>query len=297
MRVNPNLSTSISADIGRTQQTLSTAMEQLASGKRVASPTDDPSAYAQNLQSLAASANIDRYTANADSVLTRAQMADSALSQVVTSLTQAISLGTEGAGSNLTSAQRTALATQVQGILSTVVDRANLTSGGVSIFSGSAGDQPAFTADPTSSSGYTYRGNPNVNFAQVGDGVQVPVDIPGSQIFTSSDGDVLGSLAQLATAITSGSTTAIATATAAISTAIGHVGQQRVLYANTVNQLNAQENYLSQETLSLTTRQQALTGIDLATAATNLTQAQTAHTAVLAAAAKILPVSLLDYLK
>ena len=68
-------------------------------------------------------------------------------------------------------------------------------------------------------------------------------------------------------------------------------------YANVVNQANAQESYLSQETLSLSSQQTALTGIDLSTAATNLTQAQTAQSAILAVAAKVLPVSLLDYLK
>jgi flagellar hook-associated protein 3 FlgL len=74
------------------------------------------------------------------------------------------------------------------------------------------------------------------------------------------------------------------------------VSQQRVIYAGTVKQINAQESYLSQETISLTAQQQSLTGIDMATAVSNMTQAQIAHSAVLAAAAKVLPTSLLDYL-
>ena len=54
---------------------------------------------------------------------------------------------------------------------------------------------------------------------------------------------------------------------------------------------------LFRSTISLSSQQAALTSIDLSTAATNLTQAQTAHSAILAVAAKVLPVSLLDYLK
>jgi flagellar hook-associated protein 3 FlgL len=297
MRINPDLTSSINAGIQQTQAALDTAVNQLSSGSRVSSPTDDPFAYAQDLRSLAASANVDRYTKNADAVLSQAQMADSALSTVVTSLTQAISLGTQGANGIMSAGDRAAIATQVQGILSTVVAQANLSSGGVGIFSGTAGVASAFTADASSPIGYTYRGNSGVNQAQVGGGLQIAINTPGDQIFTSSGGNVLGSLAQLATALQSGNTNNIGSAITAISAAIAHIGQQRVSYASTVTQLHAQESFLSQDTITLSSQQQALTGIDLSTAATNLTQAQTAHSAVLAAAAKVLPVSLLDYLK
>ena len=281
----------------QSQQTLATAVDQLASGKRVTLPSDDPTAFAANLRSLGTSESVDRYTKNANTVVARAQMADSALSTVVSSLTQAISLGTEGANGSVSTADRSALATQVQGVLANVLAQANLALGGMALFSGTGTPDQAFTADPTASSGFLYNGNTGVNQTTIGDGLQVAVNVPGNQIFLSSKGNVLGSLNQLVTALQSGSTADISTATSAVSAAITHVSQQRVLYANTVTQADAQESFLSQETLSLSSQQSSLTGIDLATAATNLTQAQTAHTAVLAAAAKVLPVSLLDYLK
>ena len=297
MRVNPNQSSALIADMQASQQNLATAVDQLSSGKRVALPSDDPAAFSANLRSLANSAGVDRYTQNATTVVARAQMADSALSSVVTSLTQAVSLGTEGANGTISAANRTALATQVQGVLANVLTQANLSSGGMSLFSGTSGTSQAFTADPTAAGGFVYNGNSGVNQTSIGDGLQVPVNVPGDQIFLSAQGNVLGSLQQLATALESGSTSDIGTATSAVSSAISHVSQQRVVYANTVTQADAQENFLSQETLSLSSQQSSLTGIDFATAATNLTQAQTANTAILAAAAKVLPVSLLDYLK
>jgi flagellin-like hook-associated protein FlgL len=95
----------------------------------------------------------------------------------------------------------------------------------------------------------------------------------------------------------SGTTTDIGDAVTAVRSAITNISQQRVLYAGVVNQINAQESYLSQETISLTSQQQSLTGMDVSVAVSNLTQAQIAHTTILAAAAKVLPTSLLDYLK
>ncbi len=296
MRVAPNLYTSVNAAIQQSEQQLQTAMNQLSSGKRVALPSDDPLAFAQDTQSLAASAQVDRYTQNADSVLSLSQQADSALSSVVTSLTQAISLGTEGGSPTLTSSQKASLAQQVQGLLSDVVSQANLGSNGNSLFAGTAGTLTPFVADATSPNGYAYQGNSGSNQTAVGENLQVTVNVPGDTIFTNAGGNVLGSLQQMVTALGSGTTADLSTATAGITAAIAHVGQVRAIYGSTVNQLMAQNNILSQETVSLTSQQSALTGIDTATAATNLSQAQTTNSAVLAMAAKILPQSLLTYL-
>lgn len=297
MRVDPNLSSLVNAGIQSTQQALNTAVQQLASGQRVSVPSDDPAASAANLQSLAESANVDRYTKNSDSVLSQAQMADSALSNVVSELNQAISLGTQGADGSMTSENRAAIATQVQSILSEVVSQANTTLNGVSLFAGTAAALPAFASDSTSPTGYTYQGNSGVNSAAIGDTMQVDVNVPGDQIFTNPNGNVLGSLSQLISALGSGTTTDIGDAVTAVRSALSNVSQQRVQYAGVVNQVNAQESYLSQETISLASQQQSLTGVDMSVAVSNLTQAQIAHTTILAAAAKVLPTSLLDYLK
>ena len=74
------------------------------------------------------------------------------------------------------------------------------------------------------------------------------------------------------------------------------MGQQRVFYGNAENQLNSQETYLQQETVNLTSQQNSLVGVDEAQAATELSQAETANNAAEAAAAKVLPNTLLNYL-
>ena len=297
MRVNPNLSSLMNSGIQSTEQALNTAVQQLASNQRVNVPSDDPAAAAANLQSLANSANVDRYTRNGDAVLSQTQMADSALSNVVNELNQAITLGTQGADGSMTSENRAAIATQVQSVLSEVISQANTTFNGNSLFSGTSAAVPAFVSDSTSPTGYSYQGNSGVNTAALGDNLQVNVNVPGGQVFTNPNGNVLGSLTQLISALGSGTTTDIGDAVAAVRNSLTNVSQQRVLYAGVVNQINSQENYLSQETISLTSQQQSLTGIDISVAISNLTQAQIAHSTILAAAAKVLPTSLLDYLK
>ena len=297
MRVDPNLSSLLDIGIQGTEQALNTAVQQLATGQRVGAPSDDPAAATANLQSLAESANVDRYIKNGDAVLSQAQMADSALSNVVNELNQAIALGIQGGDGSMTSENRAAIATQVQSVLSEVVSQANTTLNGVGLFAGTSGAIPAFVAEDSSPTGYSYQGNSGVNSAAVGDDLQVDVNVPGDQVFTNPNGNVLGSLKQLISALGSGTSTDIGDAVTGVRSALTNISQQRVLYAGVVNQINAQESYLSQETISLTSQQQSLTGVDMSVAISNLTQAQIAHSTILAAAAKVLSTSLLDYLK
>lgn len=297
MRVNPNLYAGVNASIQQSEKSLQTAMNQLSSGKRVALPSDDPLAFASDVQSLALSAQVDTYSHNAEAIITQAHMADSALSSVVTSLTQAVGLGTQGGNGTLSASQRSSLAQQVQGLLAEVVSQANTTSNGSALFAGTAGTAIAFAADASKPEGYSYEGTGSSNQAQVGQAFTVTVNIPGDQIFLNPSGNVLGSLQSMVTALQSGSSGDLAHAISAVTSAIAHVDQVRAIYGNTVNQLTTENDYLSEETISLTSQQTALMNVDTATAATNLTQAQTAQSAVLAMAAKVLPTSLLNYLQ
>jgi flagellar hook-associated protein 3 FlgL len=282
-------------EIQQSAQTLATAVQQVSTGLRVNQLSDDPAASAAMVRSLATSANVDQYTANATSIVAKIQTADSALSSVITSLNQAITLGTSGANGTNSTTSLQEIATQVQGIMSSIVSQANISYQGTYIFGGSSTQTPPFVASTTSPTQYTYVGNSTVNTVKVGDSMSVQTNLPGDQVFTSGP-NVLGSLNALVTALQSGTPAEIGTATAAISTSLNYVSQQRVPLGNTISQIDSQETYLSQEKLTLTTQQTSLVGINLALAATNLSQAELEQGAVLGAAAKVLPQTLLDYL-
>ena len=401
MRV-ANMLPDIQYQMQQSQQALATATEQLSTGLRVNQLSDDPSAAANMVVSLAASANVDQYTTDVSSVLPQMQTADSAISSVVTSLNTAVTLGTEGANGTNSTQNRLETATQVEGILSDVIAQANISYSGAYVFGGSESTTPPFVAasttytssqgsaasplsstialttgsvttisdattgetmtfkaaagdtvatlqaaiasaesagtlsagtaatinangqlsigtnnsadgivassndpmlgtmaaDPSTAvaNAYAYVGNSSVNTVQVGDSMNVATNVPGNQLFASGP-NIIGSLSNLIAALQTGSTTQIGTATEAVTSALNYLGQQRVPLDDTISQLNDQESYLSQETVTLTTQQTALVGINMAEAATNLSQAQLDNSAVLAAAAKIMPQTLLQYLQ
>lgn len=296
MRVDPNNVPNMLAAIQQSEASLQTALQQVSTGKSVNVPSDNPAAAADMVQNTMETAAVDQYTQNVSGVLSTVQTADSALSSVVTSLTQAVSLGTEGANGTLSAANQQQIATQIQGIISSVVGQANLTYNGAYLFGGTASTAQPYTADASSPTGYTYNGNNGVNSVQIGDQTSVQVNLPGSQIFSNASANVLGSLTSLVSALQSGDTTAIGTATNAVSSALSYVSQQRVFYGNAESQLNTQDTYLQQETVTLASQQNSLVGVDLAKAATTLSQAETDNSAALAAAAKVMPNTLFNYL-
>jgi flagellar hook-associated protein 3 FlgL len=296
MRVNPNIVPDILADLQQSQVSLNTALQQVSTGKSVNQPSDNPAAAAAMVQNTIETGDVDQYTQNVSGALSTVQSASAALSSVVTELTQAVSVGTAGATGTNSSANLQSMVGQVQGILSSVVSQANTSVGGVYLFGGTSTSTP-YTPDSSSSYGYAYNGNSDVNSVAVGDEMSVQVNVPGSQIFSNSSNNVLGSLSNLITALQSGDSTAISSATTAVDSAVNYVGEQQVLYSNAESQLNSQETNLQQDTVSLTSQANNLIGANLATAATNLSQAEVENSAAMAAAAKVLPNTLLDYLE
>jgi flagellar hook-associated protein 3 FlgL len=168
--------------------------------------------------------------------------------------------------------------------------------GGAYLFGGTSTAVP-YTADSSSPTGYTYNGNNDTNSVAIGDNLNIQINVPGSQVFSNASNNVLGSLSSLVTALQSGSSSDIETATSAVDSALNLVGQQQAVYGNAESQLNSQETFLQQDTVTLSTQENNLIGVNEATAATDLSQDETDTSAALAAAAKVLPNSLLNYLE
>jgi flagellar hook-associated protein 3 FlgL len=297
MRVNPNFSNDILQDLYQAQNQEQIALQQLASGKLINMPSDNPAGAAEMVQNQAQQDQADQFLQNTSAVEGQLQTADSTLSSVVESLTQAISLGTEGANGTNSPADLQAIAQQVQGIQDQVVQLANTSYQGNYIFSGTDTNTVPFTLDSSAPDGVTYNGNTDVNTVQIAQGNSVQTNLPGSQVFQGSGGDVFGALQQLITALQGGNSTAIGAATTQLSTSMNYLSQQRVFYGNGVDQLNSNQSFLQQEQVNLRTEANTVDGANLAQASTNLSNAQTTQSAALAALAKVIPQNLLQYLQ
>jgi len=99
LRANPNILPELLSGLDNVQQQLNQADLQLASGRSINSPSDNPAGTEALVLNHAAQALNDTYQTNVGDLQTRLQTADSALSSVVTNINSAITLGVEAGNS------------------------------------------------------------------------------------------------------------------------------------------------------------------------------------------------------
>jgi flagellar hook-associated protein 3 FlgL len=295
MRVNPNMTGDILAALARTQKESAINLQQVASGRRVNVPSDDPTAAAVLVGNHARTDQTDQYLRSITSLQSELQTADATLSSVVTTLQRAISLGVQGANGTLSDANRLSIAQDVTGIQQQLLGLANLSFQGRFVFAGTNSKTPPFVVDATQTSGVRYDGNTGVNGVEVGDGFRVQVNVPGSQIFAAASGSVFQSIHDLIVALQTN--TGIDTAVSSVRAAFDQVTSQRVFYGNALNQIQSQQTFLGSVKLQLATEDNEIGGTDLAAALSRLSSAQDSRTATLQAAAQISQVNLFDFLK
>lgn len=295
MRVNPNLLPDLLAAISGTQQQINTDLAEIASGQSVNVPSDNPSASAGLVQNAAQTSEADQFLRSLGSVQGELQNADSALSSVVTALQRAITLGTEGANGTLNDSNRQAIAVEVQGIQSQLINLANLSYQGSYVFAGTATQTAPYVADSTSPSGVTYVGNSGVNQVTVGDNLSVQSNLPGSQLFSGPGSDVFQAVQDLVTSLQTN--TNISGAVGEITNAYNFINQQRVFYGNAVNRLNSQQTFLNTQTTQLAQQQNTLGGADLTQVISNLENAQISRQATLESVAQTQSTDLFNFIK
>lgn len=295
MRINPNQTPDLLAALAVTQRQQDTALLQLATGRKVNTPSDDPAAAAQVVTNHDRSSQVDSFQRSMSSVNGQLQTADSTLSSVVTALQRAITLGVQGANQGtLSDADRTAIAEELRGVQSQLLSLANTSFQGRFLFSGTEQTQP-FVLDATSASGVRYDGNTGINTVTIGNGYQLQVNLPGSQLFSPAGGDVFQAMQGLINAVTSN--TGIDTAVGTVRGAFDSITAQRVFFGNGMNQIEAQQTFLGAQKVQLSSEENALAGADPAAVASQVVNTENARNATLAAIARVSPTTLFDFLK
>jgi flagellar hook-associated protein 3 FlgL len=294
VRVNPDLYSTITNGLAQNTQRQDQVLQELASGQKLNSPSDDPAAVASLVSIRTESSSVTQYLSNISSLTGSLQVADSALNSVVEELTSAVSLGTEGANGTLNSANQQAIAQEVQGIQQQILSLANTSYNGQYLFSGTATTTQPYVADSSSSSGVTYKGNSNINSVEISEGQAMPINMPGSQLFSNSTTDVFQSLQDLYNALENGGD--VSSATTEVQNALSYVTTQSTFYGNSLDRLNNAQTFLNSEQLQLSTSEGDILDVDMSQAATDLAQTETTQTALLSAGGDIAQLSLFNYL-
>jgi flagellar hook-associated protein 3 FlgL len=294
IRVNPDVYSVILNGLQLNTQQQDQALQQVSTGQKLNSLSDDPVGAAALVNLRMQSGANTQFLQNITTMTGSLNVANSALSSVVEALTTAQSVGVEGTDATLNDSNRQALAQQIQGIQQQILGLANTSYNGQYLFSGTATTTQPYIEDANSASGVTYKGNSNTNSVEISEGQAMPINLPGSQIFGNATNNVFQSLQDLSTALSTN--TNISAAATEVQNALNYVSTQQTFYGNSVDRLNNAQVFLTQEQTQLTTTESTTLDVNMATAVTDLTQAETTQQALVQAGAQVSQVNLFTYL-
>ena len=283
MRVDPNYVTNLSGALNQSGNLLNTLSAELSSGMSISKLQDNPVAAAQSTLLAGQIEKYDTFVQTSSGEASMMQVADSTLGDVVTQITQALSLAVEGSNGTQNSSDNASVAQSLSGILNQVISLANTSFQGQFLFSGSQGSVQPFTLDTsTTPATVTYAGDTNVQFIETPSGQKLQLNLPGSSVFGSGSSGVIGALSQLVTDISGNASTAtITTDTATLKTALDQLSTQRSIFDSSLAQMNSSNTFAQTTESQLQIAQSGLVSANPETVASQLSSAETQHQALL----------------
>ncbi len=288
MREDPTYISNLVGSLDETQANEQQLTAELSSGVSITSLSQNPVGAGENVLLLNQIQQDDSFTQSSNLVTGQLQVADSALGSVVSQLTQAISLATSANNGTMNASDVKSIGNQISGILDEVQSLANTNYQGQYIFAGGeTGAAPFSTSTATSPAVTSYNGGRTVNSLVLPNGQSIQLNVPGDQIFLGGGANggavsVFGALNALVADYSNGTvdTQQAVSDTAALSSALNYVSQQRVTIDNSMTQLSAASGAVTNEQTQLTTAQTSLMQADIPTVSTQLSLAETQQTAL-----------------
>jgi flagellar hook-associated protein 3 FlgL len=164
------------------QADLSKTQLQIATGRRILSPSDDPVGTTQMFPLNALVANNEQYLKNANAADSRLSLEDRTLAGVTDVLQRVHELAVQGNNDTLSAEDRRSVAIELREHLQTLLGLANSQdANGEYIFAGTEVTTEPFVEAPAGT--FTYQGDSNQRSVQISESRQVQVGDPGDDVF------------------------------------------------------------------------------------------------------------------
>jgi flagellar hook-associated protein 3 FlgL len=294
--------------IQEAMQRLARTQEQMSTGRRVLRLSDDPPALSQLLNVRAAVERNKQYARNITDGLSYLDGADTALGTAGELIQKALEYAIQGANGTLEKDDMAAIGEQIDKMIDELVDIANTTVGGKYIFAGTKNDRPPFRRDGDT---IYYQGNLERVSREILDQANYPIDVPAVDDSNANDGlfgqvdittkkvgsGVFQVLKDLRDNLYNADTSGINNSIKELNAQLDHILRYRVQVGARTSHFESVRSQLQDQEVRLTQVLSNLEDADVARVAVDLSRQQLAYQAALAAGAKILETSLLDYLR
>jgi len=264
------------ARIGDLQSSLYKTQQQLATGRRVLTPSDDPIAAARALEVTQSQSLNTQYGTNRGYAKDSLAMVDSTLSSVTELLQNVKTTAISAGNGTLGDSERASIATALQSSLGQLVGLANTRDGqGNYLFSGFQTNTPAFAQTAT---GVQYQGDQGQRLIQVDSSRQMAVSSQGQAVFQGGGQDMFKTLSDLITQLntpgTTGLSAALATADNNLVLALNNVSSVRASVGSRLQELDALDSAGSDKNLQYSQNLSNLQDLDYTQALTELSKQQ-----------------------
>lgn len=167
------------------QSALSETQMQLATGKKLTKPSDDPVGAAKVIRLTEELDKITQFKRNNDLLQNSLEQQDTALSSIKTAINRARVLTVQSGSGVIGVDERKAIASEIAQIRDEVFDLMNTqNASGEFIFAGYQSQEPAFSFNyGASGAQYTFQGDTGTNEVKVSDSVSIQSTSSGQEIF------------------------------------------------------------------------------------------------------------------
>jgi flagellar hook-associated protein 3 FlgL len=298
MRVTQGMMTnSVLQHISNGYSKLADYQSQLASGKKITRPSQDPVVATMGISYRTDVSHVEQYQKNVTNAYKWLDSSDDALDQVNDVLNRVRELTNEASTDTYTADQRKAIGVEVDQLTQQLVTLGNTQVGGQYIFSGSDSAKPLLTqaSDGTVSINADALKNPNFSVA-VNDGIQMAINVNPNQVFTASMFEDLNKLSSmLSDGNSSGSD--ISEYLGKLDTHLDGVSTAQADLGAKTNRIDLTKDRLAEQKTVATNVMANNEDADYAETLVKLNQQQNVYNASLSVGAKIIQTSLVDFLR
>ncbi len=285
----------VDRSVGRLQLGLSNlarVQERLSTGRQLNRPSDSPTDTTSAMRLRSSLKAVEQHARNAQDGLGRLGLVDQTLFTVSENIGRAREIALQGANTgSLDQNARNALATELDHIRADLLSQANTTYLTRPVFGGVTAGSQAFDATGT------FPGVAGAIPRRVGDDVKVDVSVDGRSVFGDGATSVFAEIEDLATALRSGDHAGVQTGLAELGARVSTVANAHANVGAAYKRIEQAETTLLSRKLDLTGSLSEVENVDLAEATVDVHLQEVAYQAALAATARVIQPSLLDFLR
>jgi len=264
--------------------------EQLSTGKTINRPSDDPVGVVTSLRLYTGLTETEKYLSNVEDAKGWLNTTDTALGQASDVLDRVREITIAGATDSLSQTARDALAAEVSQLREQLEQIGNSAHDGRYVFGGFRTTEPPFAAG-------AYAGDPGSMNYEIGVNITMPINLTGDDVLINTV-DTFALLTDIGNEITGGNTASLSgTRLGELDQAIDNILSLRSGVGAKTNRLELTQTRLEDAALNFSTLLSENEDINTAEMITQLKMQENTYNTALAAGARIIQPSLLDFLR